>query len=466
MRRAEAALCAGLLALAGCSLAPDYRTPQLAVPTAYKEVPAGWQAATPAAAPLPAAWWTAFGDPVLTGLEDRIEAANPSLAAAVARYDQALGQLGVSRSDLFPEIGVNASAQRARLSGNRPVAVSGTYVSNNYSVGASLSYELDLFGRVRNSIRSSRGLADASAADLAGVRLGLQTRLATTYYQLRGADARLGLLTATVKAFQRAYDLTDARHRGGIASGLDTNRARAQLSAARAEIAATRTQRAAFEHAIAALIGESASTFAVAVDTAAIPPPPGVPAGLPAALLQRRPDIDAAERRVYAANARIGVARAAMFPAITLGASGGYQTVGPSLFSTASSFWALGPAAAALTLFDGGARRSRVRIARGEFDETAASYKQTVLDAFREVEDDLAAARQQEVQERDLADAAQAAQRTADLATIRYRDGASDYLEVVTAQTAALDSTRALIDTKTQRLLTAVDTVRALGGPA
>ena len=463
MRRADGAL-AGLFALAGCNMAPHYATPPIATPAAYKELPAGWTVATPAAA-LPPSWWTVFADPTLSDLEGRIEAANPSLAAAVARYDQARGELGVSRSDLFPEIGVSGSAERARLSGNRPVAVGGAFTSNNYVLGASLSYELDLFGRVRNQVRSSRGLAQASAADVAGVRLGLQAQLASTYFQLRGADARLALLTDTVKAFQRAYDLTQARHAGGIASGLDTNRARTQLSAAKAEISATRSQRATFEHAIAVLVGEPASSFALAPRVGPVQAPPPLPAETPSTLLQRRPDIDAAERRVYAANARIGVARAAFFPLLTLGSSGGFQSVGPSLLATASSFWALGPAMAALTIFDGGARRSRVRIARGEFDEAAASYKSTVLTAFREVEDDYAAAANQVTQAADLTDATRAAERTRDLALIRYRDGASDYLEVVTAQTAALDAERALIELSTQRLTTAVDTVRALGGP-
>jgi outer membrane protein, multidrug efflux system len=465
MRKAEAALGAGLLALAGCSLAPHYDRPALTPPTAYKEVPAGWQVADTNVPTLPASWWGTFGDPVLDGLEGRIEAANPSLAAAVARYDQALGQLGVSRAALFPTATVGGSARRARSSENAPTATSGR-TFNDYTVSGSLSYELDLFGRIRNGIKAGRGEVQASEADVRGVRLGLQAQLAQTYFQLRGADARLALLTEAVAAFQRAYDLTVARHDGGIASGLDANRARTQLSSARAEIAATRAQRQNFEHAIAALVGVSPAELTVAPITTAIATPPAVPAALPSTLLQHRPDIAAAERRTYAANRRIGVARAALFPSLTLGASGGFETSGPNLLSTASSFWALGPAAAALTIFDGGARASRVKVARAEFDEASASYKSTVLSAFREVEDALANAREQAGQERDLADAANAAQRTADLAMIRYRDGASDYLEVVTAQTAALDSRRSLIALKTQRLATAVDTVRALGGPA
>ncbi len=464
MRRAEAALCAGLFCLAGCDLAPHYAAPTLAVPAAYKEVPAGWQVAQPAADALPAAWWGAFGDPVLNEIEARAEAGNPSLAEYVARYDVALGQLGVSRAALSPTGTLSGSVERQRISENTPISSSGlTY--NNYVPSGSLSYELDLFGRIRNQIKASRGEVAASASELAGVRLGVQAQLASSYFQLRGADARLDLLAATVQAYQRAYELTVARHSGGIASGLDTSRARTQLSSARAEISATRAQRAGFEHAVAALIGEPASSFTIAPRPDPLPAPPVVPSSTPSILLQRRPDIDAAERRVYEANAQIGVARAALYPSLTLGATGGFQSTGPSLISAASSFWALGPAMAALTLFDGGARRSRVRVARAQFDEAAATYKQTVLTAFREVEDDYATASNQVTQQRDLADATAAAERTRDLALVRYRDGASDYLEVVTAQTAALDSERSLIDLRTQRLQTMVDTVRAVGGP-
>ncbi len=463
MRSTEPLLLAAAALLSGCSLAPDYHRPQVAVPATYKEVPDGWTVATPAADARPASWWEAFGDPVLTGLEARIEAANPSLAAAVARYDEAAGALHEARAGLFPTIGVGGSAERDRVSANRPLSNGRAVTFNDYSVGASLAWEVDLFGRVRNSIRAGRAEAQASAADVAGVRLGLQTSLAIAYFQMRGLDARDGLLRQTVDAYQRAYDLTETRHEGGVASGLDTSRARTQLASARAELWEVHADRAALEHAIAVLVGEPASTFAIPPDPRQSLPP-AFPTGTPSTLLQRRPDIDAAERRVAAANARIGVARAAIFPSLSLGAGGGYETTGASLLHTASSFWALGPAAAALTVFDGGARAARVRIARGEFQEASANYKQTVLNAFREVEDDFARGRDLMQEERDQREAAVAAEQTRDLALTRYRDGASDYLEVVTAQTAALDAERALLDLHTRQLTTAVDGVRALGG--
>jgi multidrug efflux system outer membrane protein len=458
-----AALGAVALVLSGCSLAPDYQRPAMAVPAAYKEVPAGWQSAQTSVAPLPQTWWTEFGDPVLTDLEGRIEAANPSLAGAVARYGEALGQLGVSRADLFPTATIGGSAERAHSSDYAPVLHPGG-TGNDYTIQGSLSYEIDLFGRIRNQVRANRGQAEASDADVRGIRLGLQSELAQTYFQLRGADARLELLADTVNAYQRAYDLTVARHNGGVGSGLDTSRARTQLSSARAEISDTRAQRQTYEHAIAALVGVTPAELTIAPIRTPLPAPPATPSSLPSTLLQQRPDIAAAERRSYAANRQIGVARAALFPSLDLGAAGGFESGGAHLISTAASFWMLGPAMAALTVFDAGRNRSKVRIARAQFDEAAANYRQTVLTAFKEVEDDLVTNRDLAQEALDQSDATKSAERTQQLALIRYRDGASDYLEVVTAQTAALDAERSLLELRTRQLTTAVDTVRALGG--
>jgi multidrug efflux system outer membrane protein len=467
--RSNKALVVALL-LSGCSLAPDYQRPGVAAPSTFMEVPTGWTTAAPAADAPPAAWWQAFGDPVLNALESRIETDNPSLAAAVARYDEAVGTLREARAQLYPQIDANGSAQRVRAPANRPLTVPGTASAgtvdyNEYQVGASLSWEIDLFGRVRNTIAANRADAAASAADVAGIRLGLQASLATAYFQMRGLDAREGLLAQTVAAYQRAYDLTITRHDGGIGTGLDVSRARTQLASARAEVSEVRQQRAAYEHAVAVFAGESPSSLAIAVDTHQSMAP-AFPANTPSTLLQRRPDIDAAERRVFSANARIGVARAALYPTISLGGNAGQETTGPNLLGAASSFWALGPASLAFNLFDGGARKARVRIARAQFDEASANYKQTVLTAFREVEDDLALGRDLLQETRDQQDAAASADKTLDLALIRYRDGASDYLEVVTAQTAALDAERTLLGLQTRQLTTAVDSVRALGGVA
>lgn len=462
MRKSKCALfAAASVALAGCSLAPDYRPPVVPSASAYKEV-VGWQPAGSTVA-APGKWWQAFGDPTLNALEERIETANPNLAAAAARYAQARALLGEARSDLFPSIDAQATSGRSRESANRPFSPGTTSSFTTTQIGASLSYELDLFGRVRNNIRAAQGGAQASASDLAGVRLGLQASLASNYFDMRGLDARIVLLRQTVEAFGRASDLTDTRHQGGIASGIDVSRADAQLASARSELDAVLADRANLEHAIAVLVGESPSSFAlpvVDIDMA----PPAIATGIPSTLLERRPDIAAAERRMYQANARIGVARAALFPSLSLGASGGFESTGHSLLSASSGFWALGPVGAALSLFDGGARRAQVRLTRAQYEEVAADYRATVLTAFREVEDDLALSRQLARQEQNQRDAARAAERTRDLSLIRYRDGASDYLEVVTAQTAALDAERALLQVRTRRLGVQVDLARALGG--
>jgi multidrug efflux system outer membrane protein len=462
MPRARLALLAGVaLATAGCSTAPDAARPAVVTPVAFKEAE-GWQTAGAAVAPA-GRWWERFGDPALTALEKRIESGSFTLAAAAARYEQARGLARQAGADRLPEIGVGAEASRQRLSGGRPLAQGRSATYNELLVGPSLSYELDLFGRVRNSVRASEADAAASAADIAAVRLGLQAQLATRYFEMRGLDARMGLLRETADAFQRAYDLTATRHEGGIASGIDVSRAANQLASARAELSAVARERQQAEHAIAVLVGAAPADLSIAPDDRQIAAP-AIPAGVPSALLERRPDIAVAERRVAAANARIGVARAALFPSVTLGGSAGFQATGGGLLSASNGFWALGPLSAALAVFDGGRRRAGVTIARAEYDETVADYRQTVLTAFREVEDGLSGQRLLGREEADQREAAAAAERTRDLALIRYRDGAADYLEVVTAQTAALDAQRTLLQVRTQQLATAVDAIRAIGG--
>lgn len=447
--------------LSGCATAPHYAPPELPTVPAFKEQGPWVTAGTDM--PATAEWWRIFGDTTLDTLIPRIEAGSPSLAAAVARYDQAAAQVRRERADLLPSVNAGADVSRARVSAGRAPTAPGSATYSDRSVGASLSYELDLFGRIRNSVRQASAGAQASEADLAATRLALQTQLASIYFDLRGLDARLALLRESVSAFQRAYDLTSTRHGGGIASGLDVSRAATILANARAELDAVAAARARDEHAIAILIGEAPANFSLPVIDQLVEAP-AIPVGLPSTLLQRRPDLVAAERRVAAANAGIGVARAALFPRVTLGAQGGFETIHGDILSASNGFWALGPLAAMASIFDGGARRANVRIARAQFDEAAARYREAVLDAFREVEDNLATARNLASQERNQLDAATAADRTRDLAMTRYRDGASDYLEVVTAQTAALDARRALLITRSTQLGVAADMVRALGG--
>ena len=322
---------------------------------------------------------------------------------------------------------------------------------------------MDLWGRIRNSVKAARADAQASEADLASARFSLQAAVADAYARLRGLDAEAELLRQTVDAFGKAYRLTTTRHDGGIASGIDVNRAKTVLDNAQAQISAVANERAATEHEIAALVGAIASDFSIPVRVQPLRAPE-LPVGAPSQLLQRRPDIAAAERRIFAANARIGVARAAFFPTLTLGLAGGYQASHGELFSKPSSFWGLGPASAVLALFDGGRRRAGVRMSRAEYEEMTAGYRETVLGAFRQVEDALAANRHLADQAVSQRGAATAAGRTSELALTRYRDGASDYLEVVTAQTDALEAQRALLAVQTQRMRASIALVKALGG--
>lgn len=463
-RRAAALLLAGLpLPLGACSMAPAYQPPATTVPQSFKEVE-GWTAATPMDAAARGKWWEAFSDPVLNDLEARAGQASPTLAAALARYDQARAAARVETADLFPQAKAGGDASRQRLSGNRFGGNGTAPTYNDFSVGATLDYELDLWGRIRNSVKAARADAQASESDLASARLSLQAAVADAYARLRGLDAEAELLRQTVDAFGKAYQLTTTRHDGGISSGIDVNRAKTVLDNARAQISAVANERAATEHEIAALIGAVASDFAVPVRVQPLVAP-ALPAGAPSQLLQRRPDIAAAERRMFAANARIGVAKAAFFPTLTLGLSGGYQTTHGELFSKPNSFWGLGPASAVLALFDGGQRKAQVKISRADYEELSAGYRETVLGAFRQVEDAIAANRHLADQAVSQRDAAAAAGRTSELALTRYRDGASDYLEVVTAQTDALDAQRALLAVETQRMRASVALVKALGGP-
>ena len=445
-------------------MAPDYAPPQMTIPEAYKETPAGWVQAAPADTDDRGLWWSMFGDPVLDDLETRMAQASPDLAAAVARLDAALAAARESRADLFPTLSAGADLVRERTSARRPGALEASEYTD-VTVGGTLAYELDLWGRVRNAVRAGRAEAQASAADLQAVRLSLQAALANAYFELRGLDAQATLLRQTVEANSRALELTTTRHDGGIASGIDVNRAQTVLSTARAQMSDIARQRAITEHAIAALVGEVASGFSIA-PVEGLAQAPALPPESPSVLLQRRPDIAAAERRMYAANAQIGVARAAFFPTVTLGLSGGWEASHGQLLDTPSSFWGLGPLSALVDLFDGGRRAARVRLSRAQYDEAAASYRGTVLGAFREVEDALAANRHLAAQSTDSDEAAAAAQRTLDLALTRYHDGASDYLAVVVAQTSALDAQRAAIQVRTAQLQAAIDLVRALGGDA
>jgi NodT family efflux transporter outer membrane factor (OMF) lipoprotein len=463
--RSVYALAGSALLLAGCSFAPAYAPPTVETPTAFKEVGAMTPAAAGGSAPS-RNWWTVYGDPQLDRLETDLGKANPSLASAVARYDQSRALAAQAGAALIPEIDAVGAIQTTRQSKNRPLRLppgSGPNTYDNNQFGAAVNYELDLWGRIRNTIASTTDQAQASAADLRGVELSLEAQLANDYMALRGSDAQLRLLQDTVTAYTRAYDLTHTRHEGGAASGLDEDRAETQLRTAKALIPDVKAQRALYEHAIAVLVGRPASAFSIP-PTDAAPAPPKTPVTAASSLLQRRPDVAAAERRAAAANAQIGVAKAAYFPTITLGLSAGFQDAGGvNLLQAPNSYWTLGPTLVA-PLFDGGRRRAQTRYAEAQFAQAAADYKQTVLGAFQDVEDQLALNNQLADEADEQARAVAAAVKTQDLALTRYQLGAADFLEVTTAQTAALVIQQSALTVQTRRLQASVNLVRALGG--
>lgn len=463
MRRPERTVLAGLfaLALAGCALAPPYQPPAVPVAAAYQ---GPWQPAQPADQLPREGWWRLYAEPELDRLQQELLRGNTDLAAAYAHYRQAAAYTAQARAGLFPQISLGADAERNRQSDTKPLrgATSPSYY-DAYTVDAQLDYEIDVWGRVRAAVEAGRDEELASAADLAAVRLSLQATLADDYLQLRGLDQQLDLLRQSTDAYAKALELTRSRHQGGIASGLDVARAQTQLDAVRSQLAQVEAQRALMQHAIAVLVGQSPSRFSLAAATRA-PAPPAIPPAVPSTLLERRPDIAAAERRVAAANARIGVARAAYFPSLSLSAVGGWQSDRwGDLVSAPNRFWAIGPGLV-FDLFDGGRRKAEVAAAKAATDEAAARYRGVVLAAFAQVEDELSlldrlgsASAQQHA-------AAEAAQHALDLAMDRYRAGAVGYLDVVQAQTAALDAKRSALDLDTRRLSASVRLVRALGG--
>ncbi len=451
------------LLLGACSLAPPLKVPDVPTAAAYKEN-GPWTQARPADRLPRDSWWALYDNAELDALETRLIAGNPTLAAALANYSAARALADQARAGLFPTLGANASVSRARDSVHTPLIGPTTprYYNDNV-LGGSASYELDLWGQIHNEVAAGEANAAAAGADLENARLSLIAQLVGDYVQLRSLDREDAILEDTVTAFARALALTKQRHDAGIAAGLDVAQAETQLDATRSQAAQVLAQRALMEHAIAALLGVSASTFSIEPAIIVINLPQ-IPSGVPATLLQRRPDIAAAQRRMMAANANIGVARAAYYPTLTLGAQGGFQSTAYSNWLSApSAFWAIGPNAV-LSLFDGGLRRAQVAQARAEFDASAADYRGVVVAAFQQVEDSLAALNHYydaAVQEKAEVDAAQ---RAVDLSMALYVQGAADYLTVVTSQTALLQAKLQALTLDTLQLQASVDLVRAVGG--
>ncbi len=451
------------LLLGGCSLAPSMKTPVVPAPEVYKEV-GTWTQAQPSDRLPRDSWWTLYEDPQLNELEQQLLAGNPNLASALANYAQAKALTDQARAGFFPSIGVNAGISRARDSGNAPLSGPTTprYYDDNV-VSGSINYELDLWGQIRNQVAAGRANEQASQADLENVRLSLLAQLVDDYAQLRGFDRQIAILEDTVKAYDHALTITKQRHGAGIAGGPDVSQADTQFRSTRSQLVQVRAQRAVMEHAIAALLGVSASSFSIGPSIADIKLP-AVPAGVPTTLLQRRPDVAAAQRRMIAANANIGVERAAYFPSLMLGGQGGYQSTSFSKWLTLpSTFWAIGPNAV-LSVFDGGLRRAQVARARAQFDASADNYRAVSVTAFQQVEDSLARLQHYHDAADDEKAAVDSAQRTLDLSLAMYKQGAVDYLNVVTSQTALLQAQLQALALDTLQLEASVDLIRAIGG--
>ena len=438
--------------LSACAAGPDYQRPTVDTPAAFKEL-GDWKPAEPRE-PAADHWWTAFGDPVLDDLQARLEISNQNLRAAEAAYRQALALADAARAAWFPAI--NASAGATRSASSAATATSGNAPArNSFSVGATVSWELDVWGRIARTVEGADASLAASAADLAAARLSARATLAQTYFQLRAAERQQALLDASVDAYARALELTRNRYAAGVAGKADVAQAESQLRSTRAAALDASLSRSQYEHAIAVLLGLPPAGFTLAPSAAPLPVAP-VAVTLPSALLERRPDIAAAERRVAAANAAIGAAQAARFPVLGLSGNTGFRNARiEDLLTVPSRYWSLGPTLAA-AIFDGGARKAAVGQAQAGWEKAVATYRQTVLTAFQEVEDNLASAR--------LLEAATAAAEAETIAVNQYRAGTVSYLNVVTAQATHLAARRSANDIATRRLLAAVQLAKNAGG--
>jgi NodT family efflux transporter outer membrane factor (OMF) lipoprotein len=463
----------------GCMVGPKYRRPTVPVPPSYKELVTNnasetqtWRVAQPSDAEGRGKWWRTFNDPELDALEERASVSNQNIVAAAANFLAARALIREVRSQYFPTVGtspsiVNSRPSPAQFGGIQPGGSSSTGFTvrsfTGYSLPFDASWEPDLWGRVRNSVKSNVFAAQASAADLVNVRLSIQAELAVDYYELHAQDSLKLLLDSTVAAYQETLDLTQSRYKAGLDSDEAVAQAEAQLKAAQAQDTNLGILRAQYEHAIAVLVGQPASTFSLPVETLRANAP-AVPVGVPSELLERRPDIAAAERAVAQANTEIGIAKAAYFPNVILSASGGFgNTSITDWFTWPSRFWSTGPSLVE-TVFDAGLRRATVQQFQASYDQTAANYRQTVLTAFQQVEDNLASLRflSQDIEQQDAA--AEAAARSLREATVRYTAGVDPYLNVIAAQTILLNDQQAALNFRMQQMVASVQLIKALGG--
>jgi NodT family efflux transporter outer membrane factor (OMF) lipoprotein len=464
----HAALVLAVFVLNGCMVGPDYVRPAAPVPAAYKEA-AGWKIAQPSDDAPRGNWWEAFGDPDLNALEAQVDISNQTIQAAEARVREASAATQAARAALFPIVSGNASALRSsRGAGTTNSTTTGGNssvgsVNNSYNVALQASWEIDLWGGIRRSIEASTGTAQATVADLAGARLSAQALLAQDYLLLRVEDAQIALLRETVSNYERSLQLTRNQYNSGIVARGDVAQAEAQLKSTQAQVFDAQITRAQLEHAIAVLIGKPPAELAIAAKPL-VATFPDIPVAVPSTLLERRPDIAAAERRTASANAQIGVAQAAFFPALSLSAGGGFQnSVIGSLLSLPSRYWSLGPALAQ-SIFDAGLRSAQKAQAVATYDETVANYRSTVLSGFQDVEDNLASlqllAQEASVQD----DAVKAARESAAIANNQYKAGIANYLAVVVLQANALNNERTALAILGRRLTASVGLIKAVGG--
>ena len=478
MTRHVAALALAIFA-AGCAVGPTYKRPPIAGTPAFKEAPpAGWKEAEPNEGILRGRWWEIYNDPHLNDLVSKVELSNQNVIAAMAQYREAVDQVQIARAALFPTVTASPSAVVTRgsslssrgqlISGSSggttgTTGRSGSEVNVNYAMPFDISYQADVWGNIRRSVTATRDLAQASAADLENAKLTFQAQLAQMYFQLHGLDADADLLRRNVTIFEQSLQLTEERFNAGIASGADVAQAKTQLETTRAQLLDVGVGRAQFEHAIAVLIGETPAMVSIPEEILNRPPPQ-IPLGLPSTLIERRPDVAATERAIAAANEQIGISKAAFFPMLTLGGTGGFVSTSlATLFSVPSLFWSVGPQLAA-TLFDGGLRKGQLHLSKDAYDASVAIYRQTVLTAFQQVEDQLSSLRILEQEQSVQEEARKAAQEAVDIAMAQYRAGTADYLAVIVLQAALLQAERQVIDILTRRLTASVLLIEALGG--
>ena len=475
-----AAKYACLLALAGitifscaCMVGPKYKRPAAIVPPAYKEQPPvsfkeskGWKQAQPNDGIVRGKWWEIYGDPELNALEEQVSISNQNVLAAEAQFREAREAVQIARAALFPVLSTVPSINNSKTSGtltNNKVSAFVPGTRTDYSLPFDLTYAADIWGSIRRSVRQSAESAQVTAAQLENARLSFQANLAADYFELHGTDGDQELLDRAVKSYEEYLQLTRNRFNGGVASGADVAQAETQLYTARAQLSDLGVARAQFEHAIAILIGKPPAGLTIRYATIKSQPPP-IPVGVPSTLLERRPDIAAAERQMAALNEQIGIAQAAYYPTLTLSASGGLESSDfLKLFTWPSRFWSVGPQLAE-TLFDAGRRRAQVAEAGDAYDVTVANYRQIVLTAFQQVEDNLSTLRVLENEAQVEDQAVQAAERALAISTDQYKAGTASYLQVITSQTTALQDERTAVDLHTRRMTASVLLIQALGG--